>query len=244
MPTFRKTLSLSFFFKFWTAVSLSLSLPFHSPLSSADTSEIVDHIHRQPSSGRRDNSDPYASNVVGKQEPHLSGLKHVTGEAVYIDDMPKVGNEGYGALVLSRRAHAKILSVDASAALALPGVYAYVDHTDLPNPRANYWGAAALDEVFFAVDEVVAFGQPIGMCVATSKIIAQKAARLVKVEYEDLDVILTIEDALEAGSFHLQYDRRIERGEEIEMALAGADFVLEGSTRSVFLLDRGMWFWH
>jgi xanthine dehydrogenase/oxidase len=57
-----------------------------------------------------------------------------------------------------------------------------VSHKDLPSPEANWWGSVAQDEVFFAVDEVVAhgLGQPIG-------IIAQKAARAVEVLYEDLD---------------------------------------------------------
>lgn len=147
MPSYRKTLSLSFFFKFWASVSVVLSLPFaptslsHAPISSADLLDITSQIHRAPSSGRRDNSDPYAQEVVGRQEPHASGLKHVTGEAVYVDDMPKVGNEGFGALVLSKKAHAKIVSVDATEAIEMDGVHAYVDHTDLPNPRANYWGA-------------------------------------------------------------------------------------------------------
>ncbi|KAK4700783.1 hypothetical protein P7C70_g5458, partial [Phenoliferia sp. Uapishka_3] len=233
MPTYRKTLSLSFFYKFWTTVSTLLpsSSAASSLLSPTDIADITTTIHRAPSSGRRDNSDPYAQEVVGKQEPHASGLKHVTGEAVYIDDMPKVGNEGYGALVLSKRAHAKILKVDTKEALELEGVYNWVDHNDLPNQRANYWGAAAIDEVFFAVDEVVAYGQPIGMIVATTKIIAQKAARLVKIEYEDLPVILTIEEAIEQNSFHEMYDRRIERGDEIEMALAASELTLEGEAR-------------
>ncbi|KAM0755454.1 putative xanthine dehydrogenase HxA [Meredithblackwellia eburnea MCA 4105] len=232
MPSYRKTLALSFFFKFWNSVAYDLDIPFgDSPLSKDSMLEIVDSIHRKPSSGRRDNSDPYAAEVVGKQEPHASGLKHVTGEAVYVDDMPKVGNEGYGALVLSKRAHAKILNVDPSAALEVPGVIAWVDHNDLPNPRANYWGAVALDEVFFAVDEVVSYGQPIGLVVASSKIIAQKAARLVKVDYEDMEFILTIEEAIGKNSFHEQYDRRIERGDPIDDALEKAENVLEGSTR-------------
>jgi xanthine dehydrogenase molybdopterin-binding subunit B len=70
-----------------------------------------------------------------------------TGAAVYVDDMPKVGNEVYGALVLSTRAHAKLLSVDASPALEMEGVVSWVSHTDLPNERANWWGGTALDEV-------------------------------------------------------------------------------------------------
>lgn len=169
---------------------------------------------------------------MGKQEPHLSGLKHVTGEAVYVDDMPSLQNEGYGGLVLATRANAKIISVDASAALEIPDVYAWVSHEDLPTPKANWWGAAARDEVFFAVDEVVAYGQPIGMIVGKTKIIAQRAARAVKVVYEDIGPpILTIEQALEKNSFHEMYDRRIARGEEIGAALESSEHTLEGSTR-------------
>lgn len=162
----------------------------------------------------------------------MSGLKHATGEAVYVDDMPNFQNEGYGALVLSTLAHAKIVSVDASKALAMPGVYTFASHKDLPSPKANFWGSAALDEVFFAVDEVTSYGQPIGMIVATTKIVAQKAARAVEVVYEDLgQPILTIEQAVEKESFHQQYDRWIIRGEEIESVLRAAEYVEEGCTR-------------
>ena len=46
--------------------------------------------------------DPYAQETVGKQEPHLSGLEHTTGEAVYVDDMLQTQNEAYGVLVYPR----------------------------------------------------------------------------------------------------------------------------------------------
>ncbi|CAK5275238.1 unnamed protein product [Mycena citricolor] len=226
MASYRKTLALSFFFKFWTSVGEQTNV------SAASDLDITSLIHRQLSSGRHDNSDPYAQEVVGKQEPHMSGLLQATGAAVYVDDMPKVGNELYGGLVLSSRAHAKIISVDASAALEMEGVVSWVSYQDLPNERANYWGGGpALDEVFFAVDEVQSHGQPIGMIVAQSKILAQKAARAVKIEYEDLPRILTIEEALEQGSFIPGYDRFIRRGQPVEESLAKCDHVLEGSTR-------------
>ncbi|KAJ6490221.1 Molybdopterin-binding domain of aldehyde dehydrogenase-domain-containing protein [Mycena vitilis] len=231
MASYRKTLALSFFFKFWNAVGSEINLSADLLPSKTDLEDITTTIHRQLTTGRHDNSDPYAQEVVGKQEPHLSGLLQATGAAVYVDDMPKVGNEGYGALVLSTRAHANILSVDASAALEMEGVVSWVSHVDLPNERANWWGGTALDEVFFAVDEVVYHGQPIGMIVAQTKILAQKAARAVRVEYEDLPRIMTIEEALEQQSFHPTYDRWIKRGRPIEEALAASDHVLEGQTR-------------
>ncbi|KAF8064111.1 xanthine dehydrogenase [Lyophyllum atratum] len=234
MPSFRKTLALSFLFKFWNAVSVELDIPLDGgqAMLSADPQDIISTIHRQANTGRRDNSDPYAEEVVGKSEPHLSGLKHTTGEAVYTDDMPTLQNEGYGALVLSTRAHAKIISVDASKALEMKGVYTFVSHLDLPSPKANWWGSVALDEVFFAVDEVTAYGQPIGMIVAQTKIQAQKAARAVEVVYEDNGPpILTIEEAIEKGSFHMQYERRIARGDEIDGVLGDAECTAEGTTR-------------
>ena len=146
--------------------------------------------------------------------------------------MPQVQNEAYGALVLSTHAYAKIISVDPSSALGMDGVYTYVSHTDLPSPEANYWGTEVIDEVFFAVNEVVAYGQPIGMVVAQTKIIAQKAARLVKVTYESLGTpILSLEQAVEKSSFFTEYNRRIARGEEIKGAIQNSECVLEGTTR-------------
>lgn len=69
------------------------------------------------------------------------------------------------------------------------------------------------------------------MIVASSKILAQKAARAVVVTYEDLPRILTIEEAVEAQSFHPQYDRSIRRGLPIDEAMGSAEIVIEGSTR-------------
>ncbi|KAJ7896095.1 Molybdopterin-binding domain of aldehyde dehydrogenase-domain-containing protein [Mycena olivaceomarginata] len=231
MASYRKTLALSFFFKFWNTVGSEINLPPDLLPSKTELEDITTIIHRQLSSGRRDNSDPYAQEVVGVQEPHMSGLLQATGAAVYVDDMPKVGNEVYGALVLSTRAHAKIVSVDVATAVEMEGVVSWVSHVDLPNERANWWGGTALDEVFFAVDEVVYHGQPIGMIVAQTKILAQKAARAVRVEYEDLPRILTLEEAIEQKSFHPTYERWIKRGRPIDEALATSDHVLEGKTR-------------
>ncbi|KAJ7166651.1 xanthine dehydrogenase [Mycena filopes] len=231
MASYRKTLALSFFFKFWNSVGSEIKLPADLLPSDTDLADITSIIHRQLSTGKRDNSDPYAQEVVGRQEPHLSGLLQATGEAVYVDDMPKVGNELYGGLVFSTRAHANILSVDVTAALEMEGVVDWVTHTDLPSERANWWGGTAIDEEFFASAKVVAHGQPIGMIVAQTKILAQKAARAVRVEYEDLPRIMTLEEAIEQQSFHPTYDRWIKRGRPIEEALAASEHVLEGRTR-------------
>ncbi|GJN88067.1 hypothetical protein Rhopal_001023-T1 [Rhodotorula paludigena] len=231
MPSYRRTLVLSFFFKYWVELASACGVAVDG-VREVDEHEVIEPIHRQPSSSTRDNSDPYAQRVVGTQIPHASGLKHVTGEAVFCDDMPAFANEAHLSLVLSTRAHAKILSVNAAEALDEPGVFTFVDWRDLPSEKANVWGPAAQDEYFFAKDVVTCHGQIIGAVVAKTKLQAQRAARLVKVEYEDLPHVLTVDQAIAAKSFHESYNRRMSRGKPISDALAAAEHTLSSSTFS------------
>jgi xanthine dehydrogenase/oxidase len=131
-------------------------------------------------------------------------------------------------MVLSTKARAKIISVDPSAALDLPGVVDFIDHTSL-DAEANIWGAPVRDEVFFAVNEVFTAGQPIGLIVATSAHAAAAGARAVTVEYEDLPAIFSIEEAIQADSFFQHY-RYINKG-DADKAFEEADHVLTGVTR-------------
>jgi xanthine dehydrogenase/oxidase len=92
-----------------------------------------------------DSADYSEQKIVGKPLNHMAALMQVTGEARYTDDIPLYHNELYGAMVLSTKAHAKIKKVDFAGALELPGVKFYVDHNDLPDPQANWWGAPNCD---------------------------------------------------------------------------------------------------
>ncbi|KAI2882529.1 hypothetical protein CBS76997_8527 [Aspergillus niger] len=226
MATYRKSLALGFFYRFYHDVLSSIQV------TDADVDEdVIAEIERAISSGEKDHeaSAAYQQKILGKASPHVSALKQATGEAQYTDDMPMMKNELYGCMVLSTKAHARILSVDTSAALDIPGVAHYVDHTDLPNPKANWWGAPNCDEVFFAVDEVTTAGQPIGMILATSAKIAEEGARAVKVEYEELPAILSMEEAIEAESF-FEHSRFIKCGDP-ESAFKEADYVFTGQSR-------------
>jgi xanthine dehydrogenase/oxidase len=226
MATYRKTLALSFFYRF-----------YHDVLSNVEVKEtdvdqdVIDEIERAISSGKKDHdaSLAYQQKILGKPGPHVSALKQCTGEAQYTDDIPVQKNELYGCMVPSTKAKAKILSVDVEGALDMPGVYDYVDHRDLPSPEANWWGAPKSDEVFFAVDEVFTAGQPIGMILASSAKVAEEAARAVKIEYEELPAILTIEEAIEAKSFFDHY-RHIKNGDP-KAAFEEADHVFTGVSR-------------
>ncbi|KAF3911352.1 hypothetical protein ABW20_dc0100059 [Dactylellina cionopaga] len=227
MATYRRALAFGFFYKFWHESLHKLEIG----VEAVDT-EATEEITRNISTGYRDQDSTvaYEQRVLGKGVPHVAAMRQTVGEAQYTDDLPHRKNELIGCLVLSTKAHAKILSVDASPALDLPGVVMYVDHTDLPSPEANWWGAPVCDEVFFAVDEVFTAGQPIGMILAESAIQAAAGARAVAIQYEELPAIYSIEEAIEKESFFEHY-RFIKRGMEIEEALASADRVIEGVAR-------------
>ncbi|CAK0836203.1 unnamed protein product [Prorocentrum cordatum] len=139
------------------------------------------------------------------------------------------GDTLHAAFVLSERARAKLLSVDASAALALPGVKGFFSAKDI-DEHDNVWGPILPDEQLFRRSEVTSTGQIIGVVVAQTQEQADAARRLVKVEYEDLEPVLTIEDAIRAKSFH-QWVRRIDDG-DVDAAFALPDTVIvEGEFR-------------
>ncbi|KAH9865285.1 hypothetical protein IAQ61_009232 [Plenodomus lingam] len=226
MATYRKTLALSFFYKFYHEILAEL----HAEEVEIDT-QAIGEIEREISSGKKDDkaAEAYIQKEVGQSKSHVAALKQCTGEAQYTDDIPLQRNELYGSLVLSTKAHAKLLKVDAAAALELPGVVAYVDHNDLASPEANWWGAPSCDETFFAVDEVFTAGQPIGMILADTAKHAEQAARAVQIEYEDLPAIFTIEEAIEKESYFNHF-RYIKNGDP-EKAFAESDHVFTGTAR-------------
>jgi xanthine dehydrogenase/oxidase len=93
MAKYRQSLALSFFFK------------FYEHLKSNELA--VSRYSRGISRGFQDFEN--SGGIVGSSLAHLSGLKQATGEALYVDDIPKHESEKYAALVLSDRAHARIL---------------------------------------------------------------------------------------------------------------------------------------
>lgn len=224
MPVYRKSLAFGFFYRFWHEIV--------GILSGEIEEELVSEIKREISSGERDQDSTlaYEQRVLGKGVPHVAAMKQVTGEAQYTDDIPRQIGELYGCLVLSTKAHAKILSVDSEPALEIPGVYTYVDHRDLASPELNCWGAPVCDEVFFAVDEVFTTGQPIGIVLANTQQQAAAGARAVRVEYEELPAILTMENAIEKESFY-EHFRYIKQGNPIDEAMKTADHVFSGVAR-------------
>jgi xanthine dehydrogenase/oxidase len=225
MASYRKSLALSLFYRFYHEVMMELG---HS--KDADH-EAVEELERELSGGKedRDAAAAYMQETVGKSNPHVAALKQTTGEAQYTDDIPALKNELHGCLVLSTKAHARLKSVDYTPALDIPGVVDYVDKDDMPSPEANRWGAPHLEETFFAEDMIYTTGQPIGLILASTAAKAAEGARAVKIEYEELPAIFSIEEAIEKESFY-KFFREIKKG-DTEEAFKKSDHVFTGTAR-------------
>lgn len=231
---YRRSLTLSLFFKAFLHISQELEPVIEGrrpvPEDEKSGANLFHTLHPQSAQFYEKVPEDQASHdPVGRPNIHLSAYKQTTGEAIYIDDMPKWKNELYLALVLSTRAHAKILKVDPTEALKLPGVHRFFWHKDLPG-HANEVGPIIHDEAVFQIDSVTSQGQTIGAIVADDQAIAQKASRMVKIEYEDISpIIVTIEDAIKYNSFF--GDKRIMERGDVEQAFATSDHVIEGEAR-------------
>ncbi|KAF0560333.1 putative xanthine dehydrogenase [Gigaspora margarita] len=217
MATYRKTLVIGFMNKFWYDVTKSAKIA----AIRSDIENCIGEINRGVSKGIQTIGRPEKGNkIVGKPIYHVSAMKQTTGEAVYVDDIPKIEGELYGALVTSQKAHAKILnncyliclnSIDATQALNIPG--------------------SLFEKLICRIGFYLNYtGQIIGLIVAETKKIAQEAKDLVKIEYEELPHILTIEEAIEQNSF-FPMTPQLARG-DVEKGFQDSDYIFEGESRT------------
>ncbi|XP_047119344.1 xanthine dehydrogenase [Schistocerca piceifrons] len=235
MIQYRRSLTLSLFFKAYLAIRNELAKKnCTQPVPENYKSGIMGLEMEIPRSSQYFQvvpPDQRASDAVGRPLPHKSAFKQATGEAVYCDDMPHLEGELYLALVLSTRPHARIVSIDESKALEIKGVHAFFSAKDLSSHH-NMWGPQVHDENIFAAGKVICQGQTIGAIVADDQLTAQRAAKLVKVEYEDLKpVVVTIDDAIREKSFFPGFPVSITDG-DVDAAMAAADHVVSGEART------------
>jgi xanthine dehydrogenase molybdopterin binding subunit len=140
--------------------------------------------------------------------PHDSAQKHVTGESVFINDMP-VSHLLLGKVVFSPHAHARILRIDCSAALKITGVKAILTAADIPGE--NQMGPVIHDEPCLAEKEVTFIGQAVALIGAENEEAANEAATLIHVDYEPLEAILDLETAMVKNNL-IDTERTILRG--------------------------------
>ncbi|HOZ64270.1 MAG TPA: xanthine dehydrogenase molybdopterin binding subunit [Burkholderiaceae bacterium] len=163
--------------------------------------------------------------AAGHSKHHESARAQVAGAATYVDDIPEIKGTLYAAPVLSTVAHGKLLGVDISAALAMPGVRDVLLTRDIPGSPilASFTG----DEPIFAIDTVQHIGQVVGVVVADTVMQARRAARKVKLNIDALPAILSVKDALAAKSYVLP-PVFVTRG-DATTALARAPHTLSGT---------------
>ncbi|MEN9615691.1 MAG: hypothetical protein RL022_1113, partial [Chloroflexota bacterium] len=142
--------------------------------------------------------------VIGQRVAKIEGVDKVTGKALYGADTSRPGML-WGKMLPSPHAHAMIISIDVSAARALPGVFAVITGADLPTIVARISDTDAAPEEFdtpsrgkqiLAWKKVVFFGQPVAAVAAVTPAIAEEALNLIKVEYSPLPVVIDPEAAM------------------------------------------------
>ncbi|XP_046575214.1 LOW QUALITY PROTEIN: xanthine dehydrogenase/oxidase-like [Haliotis rubra] len=281
MCEYRQSLTTSFFYKFYLSVQHALchqngiasDIPRHLRSALLD----IDYTLPSPSHVYDDVTSCHPADDTGK----MYGIQHATGETMFLDDMaPSEGSrereilhvddmatsedetlheyescegELFMALVLSKRPHGRLVSVDATEALTLPGVVDFITHKDIPG--AKTWGQPGPGEEVFASDvvnvqtiyrlqqhfrstnttvgtsiAVSCRGQTIGAIVAESAHAADHAASMVNIVYEDLQYFLTIKEAIEYESFH-GAPQTLTNGDP-DSAFKTCDHVLEGEART------------
>jgi CO/xanthine dehydrogenase Mo-binding subunit len=168
---------------------------------------------------------------VGVSHPRHDARDKVTGAANYPADLIRPGMVRLKT-VFARRAHARIVSIDVAAALAVPGVVAVLTARDVPH---NRYGLIDADQPVLCDDVVRYEGDRVALVAAETELAAARAAELVRVEYADLPLVTDPRAAMLPGAPRVHADRdnvllhqKIRRGDATG-ALAHADVVVEGT---------------
>jgi CO/xanthine dehydrogenase Mo-binding subunit len=137
----------------------------------------------------------------GKNSRRLDYLAKVTGRANYLADM-KVPGACHGKILRSPYPHARIVRIDASKALKIPGVVAVLTRGDiLDHPAIDpYYGPVFKDQTIVAVEKVRHVGDPVAGVAALDPDAAEEALAAIEVEYEELPAIVDVHEALKKNA--------------------------------------------
>lgn len=216
-PQYRSGVAASFFYKF----CLSLL-----PSVSANLQSAIERYVRPLTTGEKTYQSDPTEYPVSAPIHKLKGKQQCSGEAQYTDDVCEIPGILHAAFVLTPIANADITKVDVSAALAMTGVVGWVSAGDVPGSNSN--GSLPL----FATTRSEYAGQPVGIIVAQSQDIADRAAKLVTVTCANQATpIITIADAITANSFYSTNVQPVSVG-DVTKGLSESDVVLQGSVRN------------
>src|SRR5438874_2580406 len=133
-------------------------------------------------------------NVVGQPLPKIDAWGKVTGDTRYTDDLvlPRMA---FGKLLRSPHAHARIRAIDTTRARAVPGVYAVITGADLPRVKFGILPVSQ-DEEALCTEKVRMVGDAVGAVAAVDEETADRACRLIDVDYEPLPALMSIQESL------------------------------------------------
>jgi CO/xanthine dehydrogenase Mo-binding subunit/CO/xanthine dehydrogenase FAD-binding subunit len=182
--------------------------------------------------------DPRLGNsflVVGKDVPRTDAVPKVTGTAQYVADLHFPGML-YAAVLRSPHPHARIVSIDTSAAAAMPGVKAVVTGEDTAKRK---WGAFRPDLYPLAIGKVRYVGDEVAAVAATDPETARAAVDKIVVQYEVLPAVLSLDQALAPGAAlvhddaagNIAHQFSFERG-NVDAGFKEADVTVEGTWES------------
>lgn len=183
----------------------------HKP--SASQAELAQRLRHDISTG------------VGRSVKHESADKHVSGEALYVDDRLEFPNQLHVYARLSDRAHARILGIDTAPCYAVPGVARVITSVDVPGQLDI--GPVLAGDPLLADGKVEYVGQVVLAVAADSLDNARKGAMAALIEYEELPPLLDVVEAL--GKRHFVLDSHQQRIGDADAALASAPHRLQGS---------------
>ncbi len=157
------------------------------------------HATESPASIRRsyEGESMVAYQVIGKPSRRWDGEEKVTGSAVYAADVNLPGTL-FGKSLHSPYSHARIVSIDTTAAKALPGVHAVITGADIRT--GGLWGRMVKDVPPLAYERVRFFGERVAAVAADDEDIAQAAIDLIEVEYEEMPAVFDSIEAMQDGA--------------------------------------------
>ena len=150
---------------------------------------------------------------INEERPHDSASKHVSGHAIYTDDIKEPYGTLHGAIGYSKKAHAIIKKIDLSEVWKSEGVISIIGHNDIPG--RNDVGPVFDGDPIFPSKKVEYYGQPLFAVAATSTELARRAVIKAKISYKDLKPIVTIQEALSKKKFIFK-GKKIKRGNPSE----------------------------
>ena len=189
--------------------------------------------------------DIYKMHEMKNAVRRIESASKATGSAQYLDDLEMQGMT-YGGIIRSPYPHCRVLSIDASKALAMPGVLGFLTPDDVPHVHFNVTGSlksdALIEDQSILTWHPLHEGDRICALVAEDKETLQRALEAIKIEYEVLPAQMTIEESIKEGARVINpefykdnfYTHKVGTRGNVEEGFEKCDYIFEGSYHTQF----------